>query len=372
MKKVIDTIRPLIFQPFTKNRSLLPDVKINNFFLSFGNALICIFNHYKISGKKESILMPNFYCIETLNFIGKHLKIIFYKVNNDFSIDKNTYFRQIEKYKPRIILNYAFLGFTLTAQEKQKLLRLCGEETIIIEDYAHKFLLHSKIFYINKNHFYIDSIRKHCSLLGSHLVNPDFHYSKESVDKINSYKIKCLLIYSIYRILVIFVYLFRSAKINSYAEKVFMKLNSIIGKSPGKPTLGSSLSFYLYGLIDFKKIERHNKSILMEFNRYFSKFKNNRVRTLTNEILASSSLLNYYPIFIDEEIQPKFIEYLSKNNIFPWRLWDIMETPYISELNIKLYKSFLVFPIHWLISKKDVESIFKEANNFFNNTNYSA
>ncbi|MFZ2969906.1 MAG: hypothetical protein WA063_02045 [Minisyncoccia bacterium] len=263
------------------------------------------------------------------------------------------------------------MGFTLTAQERQELLRLCGEETIIIEDYAHKFLLQSKIFHINKNHFYIDSVRKHCSLLGSHLVNPNFRYFKEDADKINLYKIKCLLIYSIYRILVIFVYLFRCGKINLAAEKVFMKFNSIIGESSGKPTLGSSLSFYLYGLIDFKRIEEHNKSIIMEFNRYFSKFKNNRIRTLTNEILTSSSLLNYYPVFVNEEIQPKFIEYLSKNNIFPWRLWDIIETPYISELNTKLYKSFLVFPVHWLISKKDVELIFNEVNKFFNNANYS-
>lgn len=364
MKKIIEIVRPLILQPLTFNGSLLQgEIKINNFFISFSDALVCILSHYKISGKKEIILMPNFYCLETLNFISKYLKVIFYKVNDDFSIDKNSYFQQISKHKPRIILNYSFLGFSLSPEEKERLAKLCNKKTILIDDCAHKILSASEISPINENHFYIDSIRKHCSLLGSHLINRHFHYSLRNVELINWYKIKCELIYLTYETLIFFIYIFNSTKIYLIAEKVFTKFNLFIGEPPNKATLGGP-SFYFYNFIDFKKIIKHNKSIVLEFHKCFSKIKNKNIKILPKETLELSSITNYYPVFVEEKIQSSFMEYLSKNKIFPWRLWDLIDTPYLSELNIKLYTSFIVFPIHWQISNKDVEYIYNEVNKF--------
>ncbi|MDD5749262.1 MAG: hypothetical protein PHO91_00545 [Patescibacteria group bacterium] len=365
MKKVIEVLRPLILQPFTLSGGLLQgERKINNFFISFSDALVCIFSHYKISGKKEVILMPNFYCIETLNFISKYLNIIFYKVNDDFSIDKNNYFQQIIKYQPRIILNYSFLGFSLSPEEKIRLVKLCNKETIFIDDFAHKILSTSEISPINENHFYIDSIRKHCSLLGAHLINRHFHYSRRDVELINWYKIKCELTYLMYRVLIFFIYIFNSTKIYSISEKVFIKFNSFIGEPPNKATMGG-LSFYIYNFIDFKKIIKHNKSIILTFHKHFNKIKNKNFKILPRETLELSSLINYYPVFIEDKIQSSFIEHLSKNKIFPWRLWDLVKTPYLSELNTKLYTSFLVFPVNWQISSRDVEYIYDEVNKFF-------
>ena len=210
MKKIIEVIRPYIFQPLSRKGCLLRNRKINNFFLSFSDAFFCILDYHKISKKKDIILMPNFYCIETLNFIGKFLNIIFYKINNDFSVNKIDYFQQIEKQHPKLILNYSFLGFSLTPQEKKYLISLCKKGTIIIDDCSHKIISDEETRPVHKNYYYIDSIKKHCSLLGSHLINPDFNHDCLDVESINYYKFKCQIPYFFYKVLILFTYIFRS------------------------------------------------------------------------------------------------------------------------------------------------------------------
>jgi hypothetical protein len=357
MKKIIEAIRPYILQPLSIKGCLLSNRKIDNFFLSFSNSFLCILNHHEIVDKKETILAPNFYCINQLNFIGKYLNIIFYKINDDFSVNKKHYFEQIEKHNPKIILN---------SEEKKRLIDLCEKGTIVIEDCAQKILSDSESIPVHKNYYYIDSIRKHCSLLGSHMINPDFNRNREDADSISWYKVKCEIMYFIYKILTFFIYIFPSKELFIISEKFLKSFNINLSNVPRKPVLGSHLSFYLYGLIDSEKIEKHNKSIILEFKKYFDNLNDIRFKTLPQDILSSSDLLNYFPVFIEEEIQPYFVEFLLQNNIFPWHLWDIEQTPYLCELNTKLYTSFLVFPIHWLITKKDVEFIGMKIKEFTN------
>lgn len=365
MKRIIGIIRPLFLQPFTLKGSLLSKKRFKTFFLTFSDAFIFILNSHQIYKKEERILVPNFFCIETLNFIGRHLEIVFYKTNDDLSIDKNDYFQQIEKYRPRIILNYAFLGFSLTPEERQRLNSLSDDKTIIIEDCAHRILSDSDISPIHHNHFYIDSIRKHCSLLGSHVINFESQYDTGGVKSIDWCKIKSQFLYLVYQVLVFFSYFFCSVKIFSAAEKIFDSFDLVIDKTSREPLSGSWLSFHIYNLIDFRRIIRHNKSIIMKLNKHLSGLNSQYIETLPAELLENSSLVNYYPVFIKEEIQHKFEECMSKSKIFPWRLWNLIESPYLSQLNKKLYTSFFVFPIHWLISDRELERICSEVGNFF-------
>ena len=178
------------------------------------------------------------------------------------------------------------------------------------------------------------------------------------------YKIKCEALYFLYKIIIFLVYIFPSKSLFLESEKFFAIFNKRIGSVPHKPALGSSSSFYFYGLIDFRKIKKHNKLLIQEFKKCFDDINSPYLKTLPQDILNDSKLLNYFPVFVEKEIKNDLVDFLTESNIFPWYLWDIEETDYSSELNLKLYNSFLVFPVHWLIKKQDVEFIGSEIRKF--------
>ncbi|EKD63874.1 MAG: hypothetical protein ACD_51C00161G0001 [uncultured bacterium] len=284
--------------------------------------------------------MPDFYCPSTLELIKQYAKVEFYKINDDFSVDKSDYFEKIQKHRPKIILNYSYTGFDLDEEDRNRLKNLCTESTIIIEDYAHKILHHSDIKPLNKNHFYIDSIRKHSPLTGCHVLNKDFKYPADIVDKVNFYKIKCLLLQGLKEFFGLLAYVFSSTRFYILSEDVFLKLDDLIGKNK-RPTLGSILHYFLYNHLDLKKISNRQKSLIKRFNEKLPGVDND---------------MNYYPLFVDEEMQDELLEHLAKKKIFADKLW---------ESQGELYNSFLILPLTWLIRDKDADFISNEINYFF-------
>lgn len=358
MKKIISFSSAFPLQPLSvKHNNFLPKKNKKNFFLSFSDSLKCIFQAYRIS-KEDCILMPNFYCPSTLNFINENLKIKFYKINNDFSIDKKNYFENIEKYKPKIILNYSFTGFTLNEKEKEKLKNLCDESTIIIEDYAHKILHNSDIKPINKNHFYIDSIRKYSPFTGCNLINENFNFDKKTVDRINLYKLKCHFLQHLTESLLFLSHIFSSVHIYNLSEKAFLKLDNIIGKHH-RPTLGHSLDYFLHSHINLEKVANHRKKITKYYHKKLAEIDSAMTKNANME-------MNYYPLFIAEKKQDEFIKYLHKNKIFAEKLWDISELDksLVDDVNKDLYKSFIILPITYIIKEKDVDYICKNIKTF--------
>jgi hypothetical protein len=363
MRKIIGTISLYSFQPLSIKGCLLHKRNINNFFLSFSDAFVYILNHHKFLNKGEKILVPNFYCIKQLDFMSKYLDLVFYKINDDFSVDKKNYFKQIEKHNPKVIINYSFTGLDFSSEEKEKITDVCNKGTVIIEDCAQRILSDSELNIIHENYYYVDSIRKHCSLLGSHIINPFLKINKK-LNRVSWYKLKCEILYFFYKIIIFLIYIFPSKDLFIKSERFFKLFNENIGNISNKPSLGSKLSFHLYNFIDFEIIKKHNKKIINKFKQYFDNINNTDFKTLPKEILNNSELINYFPVFVKKEIQEDLVDFLTQSNIFVWHLWDIEQTPYSSELNSNLYDSFLVFPIHWLIKEKDVDYICSEIDKF--------
>lgn len=363
MNKLIGFSRPFILQPLGGNKKwFLPKTARRNFFLCFSDALAAIFIHYKISGKNDFILMPSFYCPDALRIINQRAKIIFYEVNNDFSINKESYFNQIIEYQPKIILNYCFTGFDLTTAERKKIALICPKNSLIIEDCAHRILEKKDIKPVNANHFYIDSIRKFSPFLGSHLINTGFNCAPNTVDKINFYQIKCHFLQLIKGCLYFLSYLFNSRRFYLLAEEIFFKLDGLIGEYQ-RPTLGSCFSYKLYSFLNLNKIKNQRKSLASCYHRHLSPINHPDFKNLgLNRIISAE--LNYYPIFVNPAIRNDFLKYLNEKNIFAEILWEIADSP-PNGLNKYLYASLVILPLTYLTREKDVKYIASIIKDFF-------
>ncbi|PIZ46306.1 hypothetical protein COY32_03505, partial [candidate division WWE3 bacterium CG_4_10_14_0_2_um_filter_41_14] len=251
MAKLITFARPLFFQPLRLQRS-------NNlfsrrkFFLCFADALLFLLDYYKLTGKKERALLPDFYCPDTLKMISRHFAVFFYLTNDDFSIDHESYFSQLKNIKPKLIINYSFLGFILSEEKKKDLAGLITEDTIIIEDYAHHVVDFSDWQPVNKHHYIIDSIRKHSPLLGSHLIGGAM--AKAWGKQLNFYKIRCHFLQLVKGLMQYLSIIFNSRKLYDLSDKFFLWQDSVIGNYQDA-TLGSLGSFYLYNFIDSVKLK---------------------------------------------------------------------------------------------------------------------
>lgn len=322
------------------------------FFLSWSEAMLFLFKHHKVS-REDYLLLPNFFCPATLAFLAKNGKVLFYEINDDFSVNKESYFLQIEKFKPKVIVNFSLVGFNLNEDEEKKLQALVSNEAILIEDYAHQIIdaEPKKLF---TGHYYIDSIRKHSSLLGAHLVN--FEGRVEGVERFNWYKFLC----QFYRFCQNFCFLtakiFSSTALYKMGYWFFLKLDEIVGESPVS-TFGPIFSFHLYNLLDLKKINKNCRELLLSYNTKFNFFPKKYLTTLNDDILASSGLVSCYPVLINSEIKNDLLKFLNEYKIFAEELWEYEETNFGHLLNKKLYEQLVIFPLSSYLRETDIKRI---------------
>lgn len=361
MGRIVYFIRLYILQPLSlKKQEQSPKYDYNNFFMSFGDAFLYLMNAFKINKENDYILLPNFYCIDTINFIGQRGRLIFYKIKDDFSVDKNDYFQQIEKFKPRVIINYSFSGFKLDTNEVERLKKLAGS-AIIIEDFAQSVLTNDRVKFYTDRHFYIDSIRKISPCLGAHLLSPQ-EPPKTPVELINFYKFRSYFLRLTSNFFNFIAYISNIGMFYRLGHKIFLALNSIIGEHP-RPTKGCLLSFYLYNKIDIDRLIKHAQEITAHYTYYLGQINSDLINILATEKLPNE-FITYYPVFVDKKIQPELIKYLATKKIFADSLWDISDSIYSQEINLALFDKFIFFPITWLINEKDVKRVASEVNNF--------
>lgn len=366
MKKFVGFVDCLFFQPFLFKKSRISSCFFKNrFFLSFGDSLLSLLNHYNISGQTEYALLPEFYCPDTTKFISRYLKVIFYKINQDFSVNKESYFSQIKNHQPRVIINYSFTGFSLTAEEVGKLKGLINDSTIIIEDCAHRVLDCRNLSFINQNHFYLDSIRKNSPLLGSHLVSQNKNLDLKA-KQINFYKIKCQALQCLKGFFDFLAYIFKSQKFYFISGTIFEWQDKIIGNY-NQPTLGSYSSFYLYNLLDLEKIKNNRKRLALLYAKYLGEIENQIFKILPKEKLDFLEL-NYFPLLVEPKIKEDLISFLAKKNIFIESLWDYADFKNCqSEINNYLYNRLLILPISTLVKENDIIYLAKEIKSFLEN-----
>ncbi|MDE2589907.1 MAG: hypothetical protein KGL95_09625, partial [Patescibacteria group bacterium] len=260
MRKILGFDELIFKQPYKLLGNNLPKVEKNNFFLSFSDSLKYLLNESGIK-KSDTLLLPDFYCPETSQEISKYAKLVFYEIKPNLSVDKTSYFAQIRKYKPRVIINYNFTGFTLTKQEKEILKKLSWNP-ILIDDCAHRILEAKEISFLTRNHFYIDSIRKYSPFLGSHLIHPKL--KPKNVKSISFYKIKIIALQTLLQVLGHIAIYCNSRFFDNLGEHFFNIQDSIVGFSP-IATSGDSLSYQLWKKLDLTQIKARKKELALVY-----------------------------------------------------------------------------------------------------------
>lgn len=111
-----------------------------------------------IKGKKV-ILMPAYCCWSMeASFIQERFKIIYYKLNEDLTVNIKYISQLLEKYHPNIVLTMNYFGFTSTA-DVIKHIKQYDANIAIIEDFSHCLFDFDSI-YNSQVDYYIASIRK--------------------------------------------------------------------------------------------------------------------------------------------------------------------------------------------------------------------
>lgn len=330
----------------------------DRFFLSFADAWRGIIKQADINVRK--ILVPDFYCPETIAMYKNYGSIVFYQTNRDLTIDISSYIAAVELHHPDVIINYGYIASPFQ-DEKVRLLLRTIPNTIVIEDCAHRILLKGDLIFVHRNHFYIDSIRKQTGLLGSHLVDQSKLLKTEHFSRLNSYKIKSTWLKFLQEGINLSTYLVQSRKLYERSEICFEKLDNLIGAYE-RPTLGGALSHNLWNHLDLKKLTDHKRQLASIYLKRLAKIHH---KSFQLPPLADNNL-SYFPCLVSSPDNDLLIEYLSTKNIWIGSLWDLPAQP-ISGLNNDLFKSVVVLPLAWKTTVKDAVRACQEIDEFFRN-----
>lgn len=343
---------PLLLPYTFRTQNLLP-TKLDNFFLSFTDAVRSLYRDFDIQ-KNDTVLLPAFYCPDTIAFFSSLSRPVFYRLCDDLSVDEESYCRQLQAHRPRIIVQYAFFGFPekLRVETKED-----SDDTLIIIDGAH--LLPKTPLSLPRNYFYIDSIRKRTNILGAHLVNPS--YKPKAIQRLSWYALRCSFFHALYAVFGLAAYVCDSENMYGLAGEYFEKLDDLIGTSK-KPTGGGPLSYWVWEHINFRKIKKHTEHLKKIYEKELSKISDQRIHLYTSseDELSDSG---YMPLFVDPRLIDRCIDFLDQKKVSVYKLW---EPPSIDapEINPILYRSLIALPLTWLTSENDVIRIAAELKNF--------
>ena len=338
-----------------KNGFLTPKTRAL-FFLSFADSFRGLME--KNTKSIKNILVPDFYCPETLNVYKTYGNLVFYKINKDLTVDVDAYIEAVQTHAPDIIVHYAFLGFPLRNDRIRSLLKKLPE-TVLIEDCAHKILSEKDIEFVHSKHIYIDSVRKQTSLLGSHLICPRENFGTASFQKINFYKLRCMFLRAMQEGANIAAALLQSKYLFEKSDARFDALDDAIGTNR-KATLGGALSKFFWDHVDLEKVIAHKKVLIDAYLSGLAYLENEYFKALP----VSHENIPYFPCIVSPAVQDKLIEHLEKKNIWIGSLWDFPEHPRL-ELNKYLLERVVVLPLTWRTSREDAVRVCEEIKIFF-------
>ena len=328
----------------------------DRFFLSFADAWQQIMKH--LSPINSTILVPNFYCPDTLALYGKYGTLVFYKTNNDLTINIQSYTEAVRLYSPGMIINYGYISSPVCDDRVRQILK-ASPDIIVIEDCAHRLLTKEDVIFVHQNHFYIDSIRKQTGMLGSHVMDRSQCLKKEKISRINTYKIKVTGMKFLQELINLMTYWTQSRRLHLISDAVFEALDGMIG-SDAKPTSGNTVFHSLWNHLDLVKLIDYKKQLA---RGYLEKLKLVQHKNFYVPPLADRNL-SYFPCLVYGEDNERLVEYLAARNISIGSLWDLPVKP-MEGLNKSLYESVLVLPLTWKTKIEDVARVGSEIEKFF-------
>lgn len=336
--------------PFCARKQRSFPVSYGSFFLTFTDAVRSLFNAIALP-PHSTMLLPGFYCPETMSFFESFGRIIFYRINDDLTVNEESYRSQRSTHNPAIIVHYAFFGFP------EKLARELPATSakLIIDDGAHCLLPPKNPPAAHT--VYIDSTRKRTTLLGSHLIGAPKPLKGSFI---NWYSIRCSLLHAWYALLGCASVVSSSKMLYSLFESAFEAFDGNLGTGKN-PTRGSIFSYWLWNHLDFKKLSRHAAALWQTYHEELSSLPKKFIRCPSP---ASNEEAAYVPIILADEIRDALIAFLEKRSVYLYPLWDCPERTE-AEINKPLYHSLCVLPLTWLTTQHDIRLFGRVCREFF-------
>ncbi|MBI4253145.1 hypothetical protein HY623_03155 [Candidatus Uhrbacteria bacterium] len=325
-------------------------VSYRSFFLTFTDAVRSLFRTISLP-PGAVILLPGFYCQETMSFFESFGKIVFYRINDDLTVNEESYRSQCAAHDPVVVVHYAFFGFpeTLAREHSETSARL------IIDDGAHRLLPPSSP--PPPHTVYIDSARKRTTFLGSHVIGAEKSLEGSLV---NWYGVRCTLLHIWYALLGCLSHFSTSKKIYSLFESAFEAFDGALGTGKN-PTRGNILSYWLWNHLDFKKISCHTATLWQAYDEELSLLPKKFIYCPAQ---PSDRDTAYVPILLADEIREALIAFLENRSVHIYPLWDCPKRT-DAEINKNLYHSLCALPLTWLTRQQDIRFFGRMCREFF-------
>lgn len=304
--------------------------------------------------KDEYLLVPSYLCPTILyKFKKKNINILFYKINEDLSIDIPDINQLIEKFNVRALFFINYFGFYHSEECIEYLNSLKQKGIILIED-AVQMLWFNKL---NKfiGDYIFNSYRKFFPADGSLVLcntKPSF---KTIEDKYYKLVLEARIRKTEYLKNHIgkeedFLNKFREAEEWYYKRENINLINE------------SSKEFLSY--VNYSKIKAQR---LSNYNYLYDKLRdNNKVEILFDKDRIEDNVPLFFPVFINNR---DFVrKELRKYNIFCPVHWDISEEGWAGNFqkSLEISKSILSIPIDWRYNEKDMDYFLDKFNIILN------
>lgn len=356
---MITQYQPHLLSFLGKGRNFKISKDMDSFFyFSFEDALWDIIAAEKLI-QGSIFLLPSFYCsavVEKIKNKGYNCK--FYKLDRNLQCDTNEFIHLLNEYKPGVIFIFHPFGITSILKKDFSWTKHLKKKSIIIEDCAHLILRPDNLLFLNKKHFYIDSLRKVTPLQGSHLYTPQKALSFPfSIRKyFNFYRFTLCFVYLAWRLLLNCSLYVGSNKLYFLSERLFDIYNRRVGASK-IPTRGFWLSRFLFRFIDWEKIYKLKEKLALI---YQEEIKN---LCLINQNFFQVTIprvdfknLKFFPLGVKSEKIEKFVDSLYKKGLF-------IEPIFAESQHGRFYK-YLGLPLHSYIERGEIKKIFNLLRKF--------
>lgn len=257
------SLKPIFLWKYLKfKRNKLPKNIGRLFYLSWEDALWDILDKKNVK-KNSTILVPEFFCGDVEENIRNHgYKVAYFPVNSKLTTSPKELIDYIVKYNPSVVVILHPVGITNQLFTQNYWVKYLKKETILIEDSVHKIVDPSKIKFIKKNHFVIDSLRKVIPLQGSVVYGQknDISFSAPPIFQSWKYATEVTVLWFVMNLFwILCTSMYRYINVSNFFAKQAQKTMKIgydlIGDSI-LPARGFFIFDFLQQHIDFEKIRQ--------------------------------------------------------------------------------------------------------------------
>lgn len=303
------------------------------------------------------MLLPSFYCEDTVNYFRRFAEVRFYNMDwCNLDADNSSFTDLVRTLKPKVVVIYNVFGKESVLLTDTSWLRILPNDSIIISDCAHSLLPLHDLTPLTQNHFFIDSPRKCTPFMFSHCVYPDENYKRSyKAKKVSWYSVITRILFGTKQWLAALHLKLRVRVLADWSEKIFMIHNGIIGLS----NISHAAWFFDpigFAHIDFDEIVNARIKLWHAYKEEFLRFPLSRVRTyqLSPQQIGQMS---FFPIRVPRDSAQELICSCVKLDVQAERLWNLDRISGLSESECQSGMEIVVLPFTPNMSVKDARQI---------------